>query len=247
MALLEGHENEVKCAAWSPSGQLLATCARDKSVWIWEAAPGNEFECVDVQHGHTQDVKMVAWHPNGEWLASCSYDNTIRLWAEDADDWHCAQVLGSEGAGGGHASTVWAVAFEPGGRRMVSCGDDRDLRVWDCVAGEGGAPRWRCAATVAGMHDRTIFSVHWGGDGGCEGADGALIATGAGDDCIRVFSDHVPGEKGVFSLVGCREHAHSGDVNCVRWSPRERGLLASCGDDQLVKLWRYRHDSLQGA
>ena len=150
--ILEGHESEVKSVAWNSSGQYLATCSRDKSVWIWEEVDegDNTFETIAVLQEHDGDVKCVVWHPEEELLASASYDDTIRLYREDIDDWLCVAVLR------GHTSTVWALDFEGlnrpspfladerltpsqakdldtrsrAGPRLVSCSDDRTIRIW---------------------------------------------------------------------------------------------------------------------
>lgn len=148
--ILDGHDSEIKSLGFAPTAPLLATCSRDKSVWIWEELEDDNFETVAVLQEHEGDVKCVAWSPVEELLASGSYDDQIRLWREDVDDWACCAVLG------GHKGTVWWVEFEgaervgvfakteglsdeqktlldereKAGPRLASCSDDLSVRIW---------------------------------------------------------------------------------------------------------------------
>lgn len=218
---LEGHENEVKCCAWAASGTVLATCGRDKTVWIWETGDTNafgededSFECVAVLTDHTQDVKHVAWHPSEQILASGGYDNLICLFHNDGDEWASFATLS------GHTSTVWDVAFSASGV-LASASDDTTVRLWKLLP-DG---KWGCAAVLAGYHTRTVYSVAW--------SAASLLASAAGDNTIVVFAE----SEGVYGVHAASRPAHAQDVNAVAWCPSNPLLLASVSDDGSVRLW----------
>ncbi|KAF5380031.1 hypothetical protein D9615_006173 [Tricholomella constricta] len=240
---LEGHETECKSVAYSSTGTLLASCSRDKTVWIWEVHPDADFECMGVLMDHSQDVKCVVWHPTEEILASASYDDTIKLYIDDpSDDWFCFATLT------GHTSTVWSLAFSPDGRYLASGSDDRTVRVWKRVSAQ--ELRWECVLVLDG-HERSVYSVSWSVGVAEEGNKslGWLASTG-GDGAIRVWAFSEPeGEEMAGSSIAPPEHrliasigsAHGVyDVNAVAWCPRDghTDLLASAGDDGATRVWR---------
>lgn len=285
-AQLEGHESEVKAVCWNSTGTLLATCGRDKAVWIWESLlplPNGssynsrtcEFECIAVLHGHAGDVKSITFAPsNGQFgdgddiLISASYDDTVKCWAEDAGDWYCAATLR-----GHHTSTVWSVAAAPGGARLVTGSDDCTIGIFKCyTAAEAermmGHTRntntngsvasttttagshntntrdgvWKCVGKLPSAHSRAIYSVHCAP---ARAGHGRIASVGA-DDVLNVYREAMMGAAGgstsdepKFERDCSVYAAHAGDVNCVRWNPRDGSILVTAGDDGVLRMWRY--------
>ncbi|KAG8906733.1 Cytosolic iron-sulfur protein assembly protein [Tulasnella sp. 403] len=234
VSTIEGHESECKGVAYSPTGTLLATCGRDKSVWIWEVQPDTEFECISVLMEHLQDVKAVAWHPVEEILASASYDNTVKLYVDDpSDDWYPFTTLT------GHSSTVWSLSFSSCGNYLATCSDDESTMIWrrDPVSTKPDRS-WEPLGRLGGHHG-PIFSVSWAPGSAINGMIGSLATAGA-DGRINIWSLKLQDETLSYEIIATVEAAHESDVNCVSWCPKSsiNGILASAGDDGHVKLWQ---------
>ena len=248
-------------------GTFLATCSRDKSVWVWEEMDDDNFEVVAVLQEHTQDVKHVAWHPEEALLASASYDDNVRLYREDVDEWVCCALLAA------HTSTVWCVVFEPPASpgyqaarsaRLASCSNDLTVRVWTRTKRSGGATvgavtsilrsdpveeEWVCSAVLPKVHRRSIYSVSW------SARTGRIVSCG-GDGLVVVYEECGPGGEAegdgegkgerAWKVVAMLRVAHGvHEVNRVAQSKRfdkdKRGdddeLVVSAGDDGGVNFW----------
>lgn len=157
-------------------------------------------------------------NPTGTLLASVSDDTNVIVWQYHPD----SKDVRADG-------------------RWVGCAQTFPLVVVADIGFPCSPPspmQWKRAATLSGFHERTIFSVDWS-------RTGDFIVTGAADDAIRVFRQTQPTPAPAFDLVAKLDKAHSSDINCVRWSPAAPAdndgalLLASAGDDGLVRVWRF--------
>ncbi|RPB24111.1 WD40 repeat-like protein [Terfezia boudieri ATCC MYA-4762] len=226
--VLDGHESEVKSVAWSAGGSFLATCSRDKSVWVWEEMDDDNFETIAVLQEHTQDVKCVKWHPEEECgiyfepkpshgsafsrLVSCSDDLTVRIWTRTSS-----------------SDSTSFINKPPSILRTNSIEE-----------------QWTETACLPAAHTRTIYSVSW-----CASQPGRIVSCG-GDGKLVVYEEfeveaQEHGEKKKeWRIVAEVGGAHGVcEVNNVCWAKRwDKGkrfegedLVISTGDDGMVSFW----------
>ena len=121
---LTSHTSNVYCVDFSPCGNFLASCGRDKVIKIWSTELK---DCIYVAHNltnHEECVTSVKYSPDGLFLASGgSFDKSLRLWSTSTNE----EVLTIRG------HFITDVNFSPDSKSLVSCCWERTARAVSIV------------------------------------------------------------------------------------------------------------------
>lgn len=204
------HGDAVFGVAFSPNGQILASCSGywDKTIRLWDVRAGKILRFIE---GHSDGVRCVTFSPDGQILASgsSSIDKTIKLWNVKTGQ--------EKKSFKGHSDLIYALAFSPDGQMLVSGSQDKTIKLWDVHTG-------REMSTIH-AHTDWVRSISMS-------ADGHIIASGSDDRTIKLWS-LLTGQQ------LCTLNGHFAGVSSVKFSP-DNLILASGSDDRTIKLWNVR-------
>jgi len=188
VATLEGREDRISSAAFSPDSTRIVSGSDDGTARIWTLGG-----TTTVLTGHEGGVTSVAFAPDGQHVASAGADNAVRVWDLDG---HSLATLS------GHAGRVTTVAFSPTGRELASGSADRAIRLWDAATFTSNG--------VLNGHTDTITSIAFS-------PDGRRIVSGSADQTVRFWEPAVGRSDRVIAAVGdsVRQVAVSGDSTRV--------------------------------
>ncbi|WP_322741158.1 NB-ARC domain-containing protein [Streptomyces hygroscopicus] len=242
---LTGSSDEVRTAAFSPDGALLATGGDDGQVRLWNPVTGSALRTLISE----PSVRAVGFSPDGTVLATAGGQGRVTLWSPATGT--AIRTLPH------HGSRVNALAFTADGAVLATLTDQGQVWLWDPATGDarpdsplnaesrvravvfspdstvlatadddGRVCLWNTATRniVCALSERVhgIRTVAYS-------PDGTLLATAGDDRRVRLW-DPATGQA-IRSLTG-----HHGYVNTVAFSPNGT-MLASAGYDQVVRLW----------
>jgi WD40 repeat protein len=242
MMALEGHTGDIRCLAYSPDGNTLASGSYDKTAILWDLQQRRPRATLAK---HDDSVFALAFSPDGRTLATAA-GKVVRLWnvrdgkLRSTIDWPSTQILalafspdGSVLAGtsdtslvscnliarqteakllGQHTDQAWWLTFSPNGQRLASAGSSGEVILWDLATDQKRLIR-KCRH---GVRELTYFP------------DSRTLALTV-NHCVRLRDAVTLREKGSFK-------GHRDCVMSVAVSPDGQTLISGSWD-KTVRIW----------
>ncbi|XP_015242994.1 PREDICTED: transducin beta-like protein 3 [Cyprinodon variegatus] len=218
--ILYGHTDTVLTLDVFKKGSLFASCAKDRSVRVWQMdSDSGQVRCVAQGSSHTNAVGSISCsRMKASFIVTGSQDCTVKVWdlpaAFPGKEIHQLVPRTTEKA---HDKDVNSVAVSPNDKLLASGSQDRTAKLWS-LSGDGQLG----LLGVFRGHRRGIWSV-------CFSPVDQVLATSSADGTIKLWSLQD------FSCLKTFE-GHDASVLKVIFVSRGTQLLSS-GADGLVKLW----------
>ncbi|XP_066544279.1 WD repeat, SAM and U-box domain-containing protein 1 isoform X2 [Amia ocellicauda] len=218
---LEHHRDDVNWCAFSP--WCLATCSLDKTVRLYSVPDFSELPFSPLD-GHGYAVHCCCFSSSGQLLASCSTDGTAVLWSMDT-------------------GAVVSVLEQPGRSPVRTCAFSPDSRLLLCGASDGSVAMWdvqtKALLRTGVVKDTSVVACSFT-------PCGQMFATGSTYGDIRVWDLEM-------NPLHSEKNAHDLGVTCCHFSPHHESStfsvsfrLASCGQDNLLKVWMVTRHGASG-
>ncbi|XP_023279049.1 transducin beta-like protein 3 [Seriola lalandi dorsalis] len=220
--ILYGHTDTVLSLDVFKKGSLFASCAKDRSVRVWEMdSDSGLVRCVAQGSSHANAVGSISCsRMKASFIVSGSQDCTVKVWDLPADMSTAGTgmcQLTSRATEKAHDKDINSVAVSPNDKLLASGSQDRTAKLWS-LAGEGNLG----LLGVFRGHRRGVWAV-------CFSPVDQVLATSSADGTTKLWSLQD------FSCLKTFE-GHDASVLKVIFVSRGTQLLTS-GSDGLVKLW----------
>ncbi len=222
IALLQGHLHVVWSLAFTPDGSTLISGGEDDAIYLWDVRRPERRQVIRTLQGHTAPIPHLAFSPDGFTLASGEGHHRLRLW-----DWRKGQCLHTLE---GHTGDVHQCTFDRTGQTLVSTSSDHTLRFWDVARGQV-----RHSLRTFPQDPRCVTFA----------PAGDLLASAGFGHVIQLWQ--IDATTGIAALTepGSGQpqatlQGHSDEITDLAFRPAPHPqplLLASCSDDQTVRVW----------
>jgi cytosolic iron-sulfur protein assembly protein CIAO1 len=252
VAVLAEHTGDVKCLAWHPEREVLASGSYDDTVRLWrDVEEEGDWCCIGVLDGHEGTVWGVAWEGINSHSEDAEGDESVVATTKELRLASCSDDL---------SIRIW---------RKVSKDRERENkgpRLPSIIRPPSSMETWVQEATLPQMHVRSIYAVAW------SNVTGLLVSCG-GDGSIYVYKERplqhmqevqTNGEvedvvmngmedsgstekvKTEWVVLAQVEAAHAEfEINHVCWARRQdrdkrhddEEVIVSSGDDGVVRIW----------
>jgi WD40 repeat protein len=242
LAVLKGHNDYVRQAAYSPDGKRIVTVSRDKTARIWDSTSGQQLAMLNGHNNYV--VTHAVFSPDGQSIVTASDDDyTARTW-----DSTTGQQLAVSNE---HYDVVRHAVFSPDGQSIVTASDDYTARIWDAATGQQLAelnghidavthaaysPDGKCIVTVSRNKTARIWdsitgqqlAVLNGDENVAFSPDGQRIVTASGKTA-RIWEAATGKELAVLK-------GHSDPVKHAAFSPDGQSIVTA-SDDYTARIW----------